>query len=153
MTVDEFKKPMDSKKSDDPKQAKIEKDGVHLPKSNFEAKQPNSRINNPKSKDNGSDSQQEVAKKREAIKRQLYGDPATQSEPKTLHKVPDKPNSFEQSKTPTRQVVIQDNAKTVNRDNIARELLSERDKQNVQKQQLRDEKFSQLKNKFGKDNS
>ncbi|MDN6036681.1 MAG: peptide ABC transporter permease, partial [Lactococcus raffinolactis] len=43
LTVDEFKKPMDSKKSDDPKQAKIEKDGVHLPKSNFEAKQPNSR--------------------------------------------------------------------------------------------------------------
>ncbi|MDM7647170.1 peptide ABC transporter permease [Leuconostoc falkenbergense] len=150
LTVDEFKKPMDSKKSDDPKQAKIEKDGVHLPKSNFEAKQPNSRVNNPKSKDNGSDSQQEVAKKREAIKRQLYGDPVTQSEPKTLHKVPDNHNNFEQSKTPT---VIQDNAKTVNRDKIARELLSERDKQNVQKQQLRDEKFSQLKNKLGKDNS
>ncbi|VTU65348.1 hypothetical protein (plasmid) [Lactobacillus plantarum] [Leuconostoc pseudomesenteroides] len=153
LTVDEFKKPMDSKKSDDPKQAKIEKDGVHLPKSNFEAKQPNSRVNNPKSKDNGSDSQQEVAKKREAIKRQLYGDPVTQSEPKTLHKVPDNHNNFEQSKTPTRQAVIQDNAKTVNRDKIARELLSERDKQNVQKQQLRDEKFSQLKNKLGKDNS
>ncbi|KDA47386.1 hypothetical protein L964_615 [Leuconostoc pseudomesenteroides 1159] len=153
LTVDEFKKPMDSKKSDNPKQAKIEKDGVHLPKSNFEAKQPNSRVNNPKSKDNGSDSQQEVAKKREAIKRQLYGDQATQSEPKTLNKVPDKPNSFEQSKTPTRQVVIQDNAKTVDRDKIARELLAERDKQKEQKQKLRDEKGSQLKNKFGKDNS
>ncbi len=153
LTVDEFKKPMDSKKSDDPKQAKIEKDGVHLPKSNFEAKQPNSRVNNPKSKDNGSDSQQEVTKKREAIKRQLYGDQATQSQPKTLNKVPDKPNSFEQSKTPTRQVVIQDNAKTVDRDKIARELLAERDKQKEQKQKLRDEKGSQLKNKFGKDNS
>ncbi|MCS8584436.1 peptide ABC transporter permease, partial [Leuconostoc citreum] len=153
LTVDEFKKPMDSKKSDDPKQAKIEKDGIHLPKSNFEAKQPNSRVNNPKSKDNGSDSQQEVAKKREAIKRQLYGDQATQSQPKTLNKVPDKPNSFEQSKTLTRQVVIQDNAKTVDRDKIARELLAERDKQKEQKQKLRDEKGSQLKNKFGKDNS
>ncbi|MFT8600563.1 MAG: peptide ABC transporter permease [Leuconostoc pseudomesenteroides] len=153
LTVDEFKKPMDSKKSDNSKQAKIEKDGVHLPKSNFEAKQPNSRVNNPKSKDNGSDSQQEVAKKREAIKRQLYGDQVTQSQPKTLNKVSDKPNSFEQSKTPTRQAVIQDNAKTVDRDKIARELLAERDKQKEQKQQLRDEKGSQLKNKFGKDNS
>lgn len=153
LTVDEFKKPMDCKKSGDSKQAKIEKDGVHLPKSNFEAKQPNSRVNNPKSKDNGSDSQQEVAKKREAIKRQLYGAPATQSQPKTLNKVPDKPNSFEQSKTPTRQVVIQDNAKTVDRDKVARELLAERDKQKEQKQKLRDEKGSQLKNKFGKDNS
>lgn len=153
LTVDEFKKPIDSKKSDDPKQAKIEKDGVHLPKSNFEAKQPNSRVNNPKSKNNGSDSQQEVAKKREAIKRQLYGDQVTQSQPKTLNKVSDKPNSFEQSKTPTRQAVIQDNAKTVDRDKIARELLAERYKQKVQKQQLRDEKGSQLKNKFGKDNS
>ncbi|MGX9818034.1 hypothetical protein, partial [Leuconostoc mesenteroides] len=66
---------------------------------------------------------------------------------------PDKPNSFEQSKTPTRQVVIQDNAKTVDRDKIARELLAERDKQKEQKQKLRDEKGSQLKNKFGKDNS
>ncbi|MDM7540265.1 CD3337/EF1877 family mobilome membrane protein [Leuconostoc mesenteroides] len=153
LTVDEFKKPMDSKKSDDPKQAKIEKDGVHLPKSNFEAKQPNSRVHNPQSKDNGSDSQQEVAKKREAIKRQLYGDKATQSEPRTLHKVPDNHNNFEQSKTPKRQKIANDQKKTVNRDKIARELLSERDKQNVQKQQLRDEKFSQLKNKFGKDNS
>lgn len=153
LKVDEFKKPMDSTKSGDSKQAKIEKDGVHLPKSNFEAKQPNSRVNNPKSKDNGSDSRQEVAKKREAIKRQLYGDQATQSQPKKLHKVPDKPNSFEQSKTPTRQVVIQDNAKTVDRDKIARELLAERDKQKEQKQKLRDEKGSQLKNKFGKDNS
>lgn len=43
--------------------------------------------------------------------------------------------------------------KTVNRDKIARELLAERDKQKEQKQQLRDEKVSQLKNKFGKDNS
>lgn len=153
LTVDEFKKPMDSKKSDDPKQSAVEKDGVHLPKSNFEAKQPNSRVNNPKSKNNGSDSQQEVAKKREAIKRQLYGDQVTQSQPKKLNKVPDKPNSFEQSKTPTRQVVIQDNAKTVDRDKIARELLAERDKQKEQKQKLRDEKGSQLKNKFGKDNS
>lgn len=153
LTVDEFKKPMDSKKSDDPKQAKIEKNGIHLPKSNFEAKQPNSRVHNPKSKDNASDSQQEVAKKREAIKRQLYGDQATQSQPKTLHKVPDNHNNFEQSKTPTRQVVIQDNAKTVDRDKIARELLAERDKQKEQKQKSRDEKVSQLKNKFGKDNS
>lgn len=153
LTVDEFKKPMDSKKSDDPKQAKIEKDGVHLPKSNFEAKQPNSRVNNPKSKDNGSDSQQEVAKKREAIKRQLYGDQATQSQPKTLHKVPDNHNNFEQSKTPKRQEIANDQKKTVNRDKIARELLAERDKQKEQKQKLRDEKGSQLKNKFGKDNS
>ena len=153
LTVDEFKKPMDSKKSDDPKQAKIEKDGVHLPKSNFEAKQPNSRVNNPKSKDNGSDSQQEVAKKREAIKRQLYGDQATQSQPKTLDKVPDNHNNFEQSKTPKRQEIANDQKKTVNRDKIARELLAERDKQKKQKQKLRDEKGSQLKNKFGKDNS
>ncbi|MDG9734299.1 CD3337/EF1877 family mobilome membrane protein [Leuconostoc pseudomesenteroides] len=153
LTVDEFKKPMDSKKSDEPKRAEIEKNGVHLPKSKFEAKQPNSRVNNPKSKDNGSDSQEEMAKKREAIKRQLYGDQMTQSQPKTLHKVPSKPNSFEQSKTPTRQKTIQDNVKTVDRDKIARELLAERDKQKVQKQQLRDKKVSQLKNKFGKDNS
>ncbi|WP_180676492.1 CD3337/EF1877 family mobilome membrane protein [Leuconostoc citreum] len=153
LTVDEFKKPMDSKKSDDPKQAKIEKDGVHLPKSNFEAKQPNSRVNNPKNKDNGSDSQQEVAKKREAIKIQLYGDSATQSEPKTLNKVPDNHNNFEQSKTPKRQEIANDQKKTVNRDKIARELLAERDKQKEQKQKLRDEKGSQLKNKFGKDNS
>lgn len=153
LTVDEFKKPMDSKKSDDPKQAKIEKDGVHLPKTNFEAKQPNSRVNNPKNKDNGSDSQQEVAKKREAIKRQLYGDPATQSQPKTLNKVPDNHNNFEQSKTPKRQEIANDQKKTVNRDKIARELLAERDKQKEQKQKLRDEKGSQLKNKFGKDNS
>ncbi|MFK8201340.1 CD3337/EF1877 family mobilome membrane protein [Leuconostoc mesenteroides] len=153
LTVDGFKKPMDSKNSDDPKQAKIEKDGVHLPKSNFEAKQPNSRVNNPKSKDNGSDSQQEVAKKREAIKRQLYGDPATQSQPKTLNKVPDNHNNFEQSKTPKRQEIANDQKKTVNRDKIARELLAERDKQKEQKQKLRDEKGSQLKNKFGKDNS
>ncbi|MGC8256334.1 CD3337/EF1877 family mobilome membrane protein [Leuconostoc mesenteroides subsp. jonggajibkimchii] len=153
LTVDEFKKPMDSKKSDDPKQAKIEKDGVHLPKSNFEAKQPNSRVNNPKSKDNGSDSQQEVAKKREAIKRQLYSDQATQSQPKTLNKVPDNHNNFEQSKTPKRQEIANDQKKTVNRDKIARELLAERDKQKEQKQKLRDEKGSQLKNKFGKDNS
>lgn len=153
LTVDEFKKPMDSKKSDDPKQAKIEKDGVHLPKSNFEAKQPNSRVNNPKSKDNGSDSQQEVAKKREAIKRQLYGDQATQSQPKTLHKVPDNHNNFEQSKTPKRQEIANDQKKTVNRDKIARELLAERGKQKEQKQKSRDEKVSQLKNKFGKDNS
>jgi len=153
LTVDEFKKPMDSKKSDDPKQAKIEKDGVHLPKSNFEAKQPNSRVNNPKNKDNSSDSQQEVAKKREAIKRQLYGDPATQSQPKTLNKVPDNHNNFEQSKTPKRQEIANDQKKTVNRDKIARELLAERDKQKEQKQKLRDEKGSQLKNKFGKDNS
>ncbi|MGQ4572520.1 CD3337/EF1877 family mobilome membrane protein [Leuconostoc pseudomesenteroides] len=153
LTVDEFKKPMDSKNSDDPKQAKIEKDGVHLPKSNFEAKQPNSRVNNPKSKDNGSDSQQEVAKKREAIKRQLYGDQVTQSQHKTLHKVPDNHNNFEQSKTPKRQEIANDQKKTVNRDKIARELLAERDKQKEQKQKLRDEKGSQLKNKFGKDNS
>lgn len=153
LTVDEFKKPMDSKKSDDPKQAKIEKDGVHLPKSNFEAKQPNSHVNNQKNKDNGSDSQQEVAKKREAIKRQLYGDQATQSQPKTLNKVPDNHNSFEQSKTPKRQEIANDQKKTVNRDKIARELLAERDKQKEQKQKLRDEKGSQLKNKFGKDNS
>lgn len=152
LTVDEFNKPMDSKKSDDPKQTKIEKDGVHLPKSNFEAKQPNSRVNNPKNKDNGSDSQQEVAKKREAIKRQLYGDPATQSQPKTLNKVPDNHNNFEQSKTPKRQEIANDQKKTVNRDKIARELLAERDKQKEQKQKLRDEKGSQLKNKFGKDN-
>lgn len=153
LTVDEFKKPMDSKKSDDPKQAAVEKDGVHLPKSNFEAKQPNSRVNNQKSKDNGSDSQQEVAKKREAIKRQLYGDQATQSQPKTLNKVPDNHNNFEQSKTPKRQEIANNQKKTVNRDKIARELLAERDKQKAQKQKLRDEKGSQLKNKFGKDNS
>ena len=153
LTVDEFKKPMDSKKSDDPKQSAVEKDGVHLPKSNFEAKQPNSRVNNPKSKDNGSDSQQEVAKKREAIKRQLYGAPVTQSQPKTLNKVPDNHNNFEQSKTPKRQEIANDQKKTVNRDKIARELLAERDKQKEQKQKLRDEKGSQLKNKFGKDNS
>ncbi|WP_413981597.1 CD3337/EF1877 family mobilome membrane protein (plasmid) [Leuconostoc mesenteroides] len=153
LTIDEFKKPMDSKKSDDPKQSAVEKDGVHLPKSNFEAKQPNSRVNNPKSKDNGSDSQQEVAKKREAIKRQLYGDQATQSQPKTLNKVPDNHNNFEQSKTPKRQEIANDQKKTVNRDKIARELLAERDKQKEQKQKLRDEKGSQLKNKFGKDNS
>ncbi|MFT9033748.1 MAG: peptide ABC transporter permease [Leuconostoc mesenteroides] len=153
LTVDEFKKPMDSKKSDDPKQSAVEKEGVHLPKSNFEAKQPNSRVNNPKSKDNGSDSQQEVAKKREAIKRQLYGDQATQSQPKTLNKVPDNHNNFEQSKTPKRQEIANDQKKTVNRDKIARELLAERDKQKEQKQKLRDEKGSQLKNKFGKDNS
>lgn len=153
LTVDEFKKPMDSKKSDDPKQAKIEKGGIHLPKSNFEAKQPNSRVHNPKSKDNGSDSQQEVAKKREAIKRQLYGDQATQSQPKTLHKVPDNHNNFEQSKTPKRQEIANDQKKTVNRDKIARELLAERGKQKEQKQKSRDEKVSQLKNKFGKDNS
>ncbi|UUE16921.1 peptide ABC transporter permease (plasmid) [Leuconostoc mesenteroides] len=153
LTVDEFKKPMDSKKSDDPKQAKIEKYGVHLPKSNFEAKQPNSRVNNPKSKDNGSDSQQEGAKKREEIKRQLYGDQATQSQPKTLNKVPDNHNNFEQSKTPKRQEIANEQKKTVNRDKIARELLAERDKQKEQKQKLRDEKGSQLKNKFGKDNS
>ncbi|WP_273752026.1 CD3337/EF1877 family mobilome membrane protein [Leuconostoc mesenteroides] len=153
LTVDEFNKPMDSKKSDDPKQAKIEKDGVHLPKSNFEAKQPNSRVNNPKSKNNGSDSQQEVAKEREAIKRQLYGDQVTQSQPKTLNKVPDNHNNFEQSKTPKRQEIANDQKKTVNRDKIARELLAERDKQKEQKQKLRDEKGSQLKNKFGKDNS
>ena len=152
-TVDEFKKPTDSKKSDDPTQGTVEKDGVHLPKSNFEAKQPNIRVNNPKSKDNGSDSQQEVAKKREAIKRQLYGDPATQSQPKTLSKVPDNHNNFEQSKTPKRQEIANEQKKTVNRDKIARELLAERDKQKVQKQQLRDDKVSQLKNKFGKDNS
>ena len=153
LTVDEFKKPMDSKNSDDPKQAKIEKDGVHLPKSNFEAKQPNSRVNNPKSKNNGSDSQQEVAKEREAIKRQLYGDQVTQSQPKTLNKVPNNHNNFEQSKTPKRQEIANDQKKTVNRDKIARELLAERDKQKEQKQKLRDEKGSQLKNKFGKDNS
>ena len=153
LTVDEFKKPMDSKKSDDPKQAKIEKDGVRLPKSNFEAKQPNSRVNNPKSKDNGSDGQQEVAKKREVIKRQLYGDQATQSQPKTLNKVPDNHNNFEQSKTPKRREIANGQKETVNRDKIARELLAERDKQKEQKQKLRDEKGSQLKNKFGKDNS
>ena len=153
LTVDEFKKPMDSTKSGDSKQAAVEKDGVHLPKSNFEAKQPNSRVNNPKSKDNGSDSQQEVAKKREAIKRQLYGDQATQSQPKTLNKVPDNHNNFEQSKTPKRQEIANDQKKTVDRDKIARELLAERDKQKEQKQKLRDEKGSQLKNKFGKDNS
>ena len=153
LTVDEFKKPTDSKKSDDPTQATVEKDGVHLPKSNFEAKQPNIRVNNPKSKDNGSDSQQEVAKKREAIKRQLYGDQATQSQPKTLDKVPDNHNNFEQSKTPKRQEIANDQKKTVNRDKIARELLVERDKQKAQKQKLRGEKGSQLKNKFGKDNS
>ncbi|MFZ2380291.1 CD3337/EF1877 family mobilome membrane protein, partial [Leuconostoc falkenbergense] len=152
LTVDEFKKPMDSKKFDDPKQAKIEKDGVHLPKSNFEAKQPNSRVNSPKSKDSRSDSQQEVAKKREAIKRQLYGDQAPQPQPKTLDKVPDKP-TFEQSKTPKGQEIANDQKKTVNRDKIARELLAERDKQKVKKQQLRDDKVSHLKNKFGKDNS
>lgn len=153
LTVDEFKKPMDSKKYDDPKQPKINKDGVHLPKSNFEAKQPNSRVNNPKSKDSRSDSQEEVAKKREAIKRQLYGDQETQPQPKTLSKVPDNHNNFEQSKTPKRQEIANDQKKTVNRDKIARELLAERDKQKVQKQQLRDDKVSQLKNKFGKDNS
>lgn len=153
LTVDEFKKPMDSKNSDNPKHEKIEKDGVHLPKSNFEAKQPNSRVNNPKSKDNRSDSQQEVAKKREAIKRQLYGDQVTQSQHKTLNKVPDNHHTFEQSKTPKRQEIANDKKKTVNRDKIARELLAERDKQKEQKQQLRDEKVSQLKNKFGKDNS
>ncbi|QOG11115.1 CD3337/EF1877 family mobilome membrane protein [Leuconostoc sp. LN180020] len=153
LTVDEFKKPMDSKKADDPNRSKPEKDGVHLPKSNFEAKQPNSRVNNLKSKDNRSDSQQEVDKKREAIKRQLYGDQATQSQAKALNKVPDNQHSFEQSKTPKRQEIANDKKKTVNRDKIARELLAERDKQKEQKQQLRDEKVSQLKNKFGKDNS
>lgn len=152
LTVDEFKKPMDSKSSDDQKHSKFEKDGVHLPKSNFEAKQPNSRVNNSKSKDNGSDNQQEVAKKREAIKRQLYGDQTTQPQPKTLDKVPDK-STFEQSKTPKRQEIANDQKKTVNSDKIARELLAEHDKQKVQKQQLRDDKVSQLKNKFGKDNS
>ncbi|MFL2091942.1 peptide ABC transporter permease, partial [Leuconostoc mesenteroides] len=153
LTVDEFKKPMDSKKSDDSNRLKLEKDGVHLPKSNFEAKQPNSRINNPKSKDNRADSQQEVAKKREVIKRQLYDDQATQSQPKTLNKVPDNHNNFEQSKTPKRQEIANDQKKTVNRDKIARELLAERDKQKEQKQRLREDNVSQLKNKFGKDNS
>lgn len=153
LTVDEFKKPVDSKKADDPNRSKLEKDGVHLPKSNFEAKQPNSRVNNAKSKDNGSDSQQEVAKKHEAIKRQLYGYQATQSQPKTRNKVSDNHNHFEQSKTPKRQEIAHDQKKTVNRDKIARELLAERDKQKEQKQKLRDEKGSQLKNKFGKDNS
>lgn len=154
LTVDEFKKPMDSKRSDDPKQATVEKDGVHLPKSNFEAKQPNNhnRVNTAKNKDKGSDSQDEVAKKREAIKRQLYGDQETQPQPKTLDKVPDKP-IFEQSKTPKRQEIAKERSKTVDRDKIARELLAERGKQKVQKQQLRDDKVSQLKNKFGKENS
>ncbi|MET3358576.1 UNVERIFIED_ORG: hypothetical protein ABIC58_001974 [Leuconostoc holzapfelii] len=152
LTVDEFKKPMDSKKSDDQKHSKFEKDGVHLPKSNFEAKQPNNRVNTAKNKDKGSDSQDEVAKKREAIKRQLYGNQETQPQPKTLDKVPDKP-TFEQSKTPKRQEIAKEQSKTVDRDKIARELLAERDKQKVQKQQLRNEKGSQLKNKFGKDNS
>ncbi len=94
-----------------------------------------------------------MAKEREAIKRQLYGDQVTQSQPKTLHKVPDNHNNFEQSKTPKRQEIANDQKKTVNRDKIARELLAERDKQKEQKQKLRDEKGSQLKNKFGKDNS
>lgn len=153
LTVDEFKKPMDSKKSDDSNRSKLEKDGVHLPKSNFEAKQPNSRINNPKSKDNRADSQQEVAKKREVIKRQLYDDQATQSQPRILNKVPDNHNTFEQSKTPKRQEIANDKKKTINRDKIARELLAERDKQKEQKQRLREDNVSQLKNKFGKDNS
>ena len=69
-----------------------------------------------------------------------------------LDKVPDK-STFEQSKTPKRQEIANDQKKTVNRDKIARELLAERDKQKEQKQKLRDEKGSQLKNKFGKDNS
>ena len=93
-----------------------------------------------------------MAQKREAIKRQLYGDQTTQPQPKTLDKVPDKP-TFEQSKTPKRQEIAREQSQTVDRDKIARELLAERDKQKVQKQQLRDEKVSQLKNKFGKDNS
>ncbi|MBZ5997360.1 CD3337/EF1877 family mobilome membrane protein [Leuconostoc gasicomitatum] len=152
LTVDEFKKPMDSKSSDDQKHSKFEKDGVHLPKSNFEAKQPNNRVNTAKNKDKGSGNQDEVAKKREAIKRQLYGDQTTQPQPKTLDKVPDKP-TFEQSKTPKRQEIAKEQSKTIDRDKIARELLAERDKQKVQKQQLRNEKGSQLKNKFGKDNS
>lgn len=54
---------------------------------------------------------------------------------------------------PKRQEIANDKKKTVNRDKIARELLAERDKQKVQKQQLRDDKVSQLKNKFGKNNS
>ncbi|OQJ69598.1 hypothetical protein BMS80_10140, partial [Leuconostoc pseudomesenteroides] len=83
----------------------------------------------------------------------LYGDQATQSQPKTLHKVPDNHNNFEQSKTPKRQEIANDQKKTVNRDKIARELLAERGKQMEQKQKSRDEKVSQLKNKFGKDNS
>ena len=152
LTVDEFKKPMDSKSSDDQKHSKFEKDGVHLPKSNFEAKQPNNRVNTAKNKDKGSGNQDEVAKKREAIKRQLYGDQTTQPQPKTLDKVHDKP-TFEQSKTPKRQEIAKEQSKTIDRDKIARELLAERDKQKVQKQQLRNEKGSQLKNKFGKDNS
>ena len=62
-------------------------------------------------------------------------------------------SEHEQSKTPKRQEIANDQKKTVNRDKIARELLAERDKQKEQKQKLRDEKGSQLKNKFGKDNS
>ena len=57
------------------------------------------------------------------------------------------------SQLPKRQEIANDQKKTVNRDKIARELLAERDKQKAQKQKLRDEKGSQLKNKFGKDNS
>ncbi|GDZ83440.1 hypothetical protein LCIT_06820 [Leuconostoc citreum] len=152
VTVDEFKKPMDSNSSDNQKQSKFEKDGVQLPKSNFEAKQPNNRVNTAKNKDKGSGNQDEVAQKREAIKRQLYGNQEKQPQPKIIDKVLDKPN-FEQSKTPKRQEIAREQSKTVDRDKIARELLAERDKQKVQKQQLRDEKVSQLKNKFGKDNS
>ncbi|MGO2927466.1 MAG: hypothetical protein ACTICO_07490, partial [Leuconostoc citreum] len=59
----------------------------------------------------------------------------------------------EQSKTPKRQEIANDKKKTINRDKIARELLAERDKQKEQKQRLREDNVSQLKNKFGKDNS
>jgi hypothetical protein len=87
------------------------------------------------------------------IKRQLYDDQVTQSQPRILNKVPDNHNTFEQSKTPKRQEIANDKKKTINRDKIARELLAERDKQKEQKQRLREDNVSQLKNKFGKDNS
>ena len=91
---------------------------------------------NLKSKDNRSDSQQEVDKKREAIKRQLYGDQATQSQAKALNKVPDNQHSFEQSKTPKRREIANGQKETVNRDKIARDLLAERDKQKEQARKI-----------------
>ncbi|MGR8831423.1 hypothetical protein [Leuconostoc citreum] len=123
------------------------------PKNKFEMKQPTTGtgMRDPKTPAKQFAGQRAADEKREAIKRQLYGD--KQDRPYQTKNKSGKDASFKRSEAPTRQDVIKHHAQAVDREQIARELLTERDKQKAQKKQDRDEKVTQLKNKFRQDQS
>ncbi|MGR8809895.1 CD3337/EF1877 family mobilome membrane protein [Leuconostoc citreum] len=154
LSVEAFKKGTETQTPGDTnKQSTREATDVTPPKNKFEMKQPTTGtgMRDPKTQAKQLSGQRVVEEKREAIKRQLYGDKQDRSY-QTKNKS-GKDTSFERSEAPTRQDVIKNHAQAVDREQIARELLTERNKQKAQKKQDRDEKVTQLKNKFRQDQS